>query len=61
MAAKKSPATHRILALSSDSSPNKFASIESQLNALAAEGWTIHITQIEVTLSCVTVFGWATK
>ena len=54
------PTTHKVLVLTSVGS-NMFEDMERQLDALAAQGWTVHLSQIEVRLGQLTVYGWATK
>lgn len=60
MANVKKPTAHKVLMLSAVG-PDMFAKIEAQLDALTAEGWTIHITQVDCRLAQLTLYGWATK
>lgn len=54
------PTSHQILVLTS-LGPSMFKHMNDQLDAIAAEGWTVHITQVDCRLDQLTVYGWATK
>lgn len=56
------PTEHKIIALtSSGMTDSKFADIESQLAALSAAGWTVHITEVDLSIGYLTVHGHATR
>ena len=60
MAIAKKPTSHQVLVLTSIG-PSMFEHMNGQLDALAEQGWTVYITQIEARLGQLTVYGWATK
>ena len=56
---------HKVFVITAQTSlptnEGRLADINGQLNALATDGWAIHITQVDLTISNVVVYGWATK
>jgi hypothetical protein len=59
------PTEHKLLVLTAGANfitrESQLLNIESKLDALTADGWTVHITSIEIGCSCITVMGHASR
>ena len=54
------PTSHQVLVLTA-LGPSMFEDMNGQLDALADQGWMVHVAQIECRLGQLTIYGWATK
>ena len=64
MATKKSPTplVHKVIALSSARQGDaRFREIEDSLDALARDGWSVHITSVDLSMDSLHVYGVATR